>query len=495
MAHDSNFTRTYRNSPYGISMGEIKQVLGESTLDLGSLCTSSHINKYAKYRPVKHTSKGILTDAMRKEVNCGIDCSDSSTGCFSTSLKNLLDRAKTVNDWTVILPDTPQDNYRMLDFDKYYQNARAPFQQTSNVVGNVTSTTSQEQIWQSIPVIAQIDTYNGYQENLRPSDLLEALTRKGNTTSEFQFGYLYRNSATPSVTPSIAQATSVGQTIDNFVGYSQPVQFTPPASYASPVTYDVAFIAYVQNGGTYWATFFPKTYCQLKLSLFGVFDENDNSIEGTTLNFNSTGGTRQLKISGYNWDSSWGGKGNPDAPILISMSPDHGGTISNWSEVTFTVGNANISTFSGYYTTTVRITAPSTIDTNPNYYIDFHVRQQCGQKYHSISHTDSSGNELGNEIRLTNNSISAEKDFYISADVAWNITSIVYVDGEGEEHTTSDISVTPTSALAPASGQSYRITTCTIANEVALPAGRHYKVSFYNSQYDVLYRLNIVAKE
>ena len=495
MAHDIVNGRIYSTSTSGIdATGDVAPVLNADTGDWKALCTNTGINKYAKFRPIERDTHLELTEAQRQDSNCGIDCSDTSTGCFSTSLKSLLDRAKALNDWTRILPST---NYRITDFDGYYKNARAPFRQTENIAGNVTSPTSQEQIWQRVPVIAQTDTYNSHQENLRPGDLVGALTSGGRTLASYKFAYIYRNVSTPSATPSIASVdTAGGQTIDSFIGYANPVSFAPPSSYASPVTYDVVFIAYHLSGGSYWATFFPKTYCQLKLALFSVFDANNNPIEGQTLQFPASGGIETLRISGYNWGASWSGKGNPDAPILITMTPDQGGTDATWSEVELSVGRANISTFSGYYTTTVILSAPGVSSESPNYAIDFHVRQRCNDKYHEIAYTDSEGNELGNELRLNNNSISWERSFYMTADISWTLTRVVWIDGEGESYDASDqISVTPASASAPSAGQPYKTTTCYITNLVQLTAGRHFQAFFQNTQYGAAYRLNIYAKE
>lgn len=481
---------------------DIAYVLGRSTGAVGLLCADVdemgvHVNaikKYAKYKPIEHPQPIELTDAMRGGVNYGVDCSDTATGCFSSNLGELLTRAKAVNDWNMIPPSTW---YRVLDFDGYYNAPRPPFAQIPDIVGNVTSPTSQEQIWQRLPVVAQKDIVDNVRRNLQPCDLVEALTRKGDIPDDFRFGYLYRNASTPTAVPTLASVGSAGdQSIDNFDGYAQPVSFTPPSSYASPVTYDVVFIAYVLKNGTYWATFFPKTYCQMKLSLLSVLDENDVSIEGQTLNFPKTGGSRQLKISGYNWGSNWGGKGNPDAPILMTLSPDHGGTISNWAEVELNVGNANIATFEGYYTTTVRIDAPGVVTDSPNYYIDFRVRQQCNQKVHEIDHTDSEGNSIGNLLQLSTNRIEAEKAFYITSDIAWERGSIVWIDSEGDEHdASSEISVGPASSAAPYPGVPYKVTTCTVVNLIELPAGRHYQVVFRNNTYGALYRLNIYSVE
>lgn len=55
-----------------VSFADVNTVLGTSHTDLGLLCKDSHINMWAKYKPVKHSATGLLTDAQRKNVNYGI---------------------------------------------------------------------------------------------------------------------------------------------------------------------------------------------------------------------------------------------------------------------------------------------------------------------------------------------------------------------------------------------------------------------------------------
>ena len=58
-----------------VSVHDVAQVLGVGSNDVGTLCTSTNINKWAKYRPLEpQTQKkvGLLTDAERALVNWGI---------------------------------------------------------------------------------------------------------------------------------------------------------------------------------------------------------------------------------------------------------------------------------------------------------------------------------------------------------------------------------------------------------------------------------------
>ena len=57
MAKDSNNTKLWIGT--GLRLGEIKDVLNEDTADLGSLCKSSNINAWARYKPFRNSSKGF----------------------------------------------------------------------------------------------------------------------------------------------------------------------------------------------------------------------------------------------------------------------------------------------------------------------------------------------------------------------------------------------------------------------------------------------------
>lgn len=50
---------------------DVRFVLGETALDVGNLCKSKNINKFAKYKPCQHTSFMPLTDALRYDINNG----------------------------------------------------------------------------------------------------------------------------------------------------------------------------------------------------------------------------------------------------------------------------------------------------------------------------------------------------------------------------------------------------------------------------------------
>ena len=55
-----------------VSIYDVRKILGNLSVDLGTLCLGPTINKWAKYKPVKHNGLGLLTDQQRKLVNYGI---------------------------------------------------------------------------------------------------------------------------------------------------------------------------------------------------------------------------------------------------------------------------------------------------------------------------------------------------------------------------------------------------------------------------------------
>ena len=55
-----------------VSIYDVRKILGNQSVDLGTLCLGPTINKWAKYKPVKHNGVGLLTDQQRKFVNYGI---------------------------------------------------------------------------------------------------------------------------------------------------------------------------------------------------------------------------------------------------------------------------------------------------------------------------------------------------------------------------------------------------------------------------------------
>lgn len=106
-------TRIYvdSDSGTGLTISEIKSVLGESSLDLGTLCKSSKVNPLAKYKPVNVASWGELTEAQRKTAEYGIGPTEYSTN-EDTAITKM---------WAY---EKPTSYFRALDFDGYRHDAK-----------------------------------------------------------------------------------------------------------------------------------------------------------------------------------------------------------------------------------------------------------------------------------------------------------------------------------------------------------------------------------
>lgn len=55
-----------------VGVWEVSKVLGIRSGDVGTVCTSTRINPWAKFKPVNHSQLGVLTDAERAEAVYGM---------------------------------------------------------------------------------------------------------------------------------------------------------------------------------------------------------------------------------------------------------------------------------------------------------------------------------------------------------------------------------------------------------------------------------------
>ena len=60
-----------------VSISNVKECLSESTYDLGKLCTSSKINAYSKYKPMRINTTAIATEEQMKAINYGYSYPDT----------------------------------------------------------------------------------------------------------------------------------------------------------------------------------------------------------------------------------------------------------------------------------------------------------------------------------------------------------------------------------------------------------------------------------
>ena len=102
------------------SISEVKQVLAETSNSVGGLCTSPKINKWAKYKPVRHPSKGDLTESELQSVHYGLSVSYDGTADYTKPIGG------------------EQSPFRLGDFRGYNRNARPPVSVEIISVGNQT---------------------------------------------------------------------------------------------------------------------------------------------------------------------------------------------------------------------------------------------------------------------------------------------------------------------------------------------------------------------
>ena len=118
-----------------ISVAMVKAKLSAATNDVGQLCTHENINKWSKWKPVRHNSLVPITQAQLEspEVNFGLKPPTRNT-----------DYTKIVDTkWTYEKPTGLSTSpYRLEDFRNYYHNAGAIASADQNVkINKATNTT------------------------------------------------------------------------------------------------------------------------------------------------------------------------------------------------------------------------------------------------------------------------------------------------------------------------------------------------------------------
>lgn len=135
---------TTTNPDTGVSVYDVQTVLGRGTGDVGLLCSDQEwynnalrrvnkINKWAKYKPLRSSKLGTLTDAERVELNQGLTMTkytnpaDLVSG-YESDYAYQPPRGKTTyNEW-----------FRLLDFNGYNHYAEGPVSSFTCPSGEVT---------------------------------------------------------------------------------------------------------------------------------------------------------------------------------------------------------------------------------------------------------------------------------------------------------------------------------------------------------------------
>lgn len=115
-----------------VSIEDVATCLGVGSYDLGTLCQSSNINKWALYKPVKHANIGILSESEKKgfDGQIGFDIPWSSLSSCGQDIETII--RDEVATWNYNRPAGGNYPFRLLDFENYNHNAIKPFN-SSNV--------------------------------------------------------------------------------------------------------------------------------------------------------------------------------------------------------------------------------------------------------------------------------------------------------------------------------------------------------------------------
>ena len=181
-----------------VALADICRVLRENTLDLGSLCRSRGINKWAKYKPVKMaeleyedelntTRDGWSADSAwwrGTDGQCGI-ANIVSYGASQLTADTIADLF--ASNWTY---DPPTGGttcpYRAEDFLRYRHTAQSPF-------GKLTAYPSPEgKYWQGSSVLRwQIEPHTAEDDELSLADIGRAFGGVEYSISQMWFGMLF----------------------------------------------------------------------------------------------------------------------------------------------------------------------------------------------------------------------------------------------------------------------------------------------------------------
>lgn len=110
-----------------VSISDIAKAIKSSSLDLGTLCESPKINKFAKYKPIRYDTYKALTEAQRKgmptDISQNIFYGIKITGPTSGTLDNDLVEIHNTKFEYLQPRGGSEEPYRMLDFDGYKHDA------------------------------------------------------------------------------------------------------------------------------------------------------------------------------------------------------------------------------------------------------------------------------------------------------------------------------------------------------------------------------------
>lgn len=105
-----------------VSLYDVMTALGESKEDLGTLCTSDKINRWAKFKPYRINQPGDITDTQRKYINFGL----IMPTIYNSKAELIAGLRSNGGSWGYDRP-ADVDWQRLTDFDGYNHNSIPPF--------------------------------------------------------------------------------------------------------------------------------------------------------------------------------------------------------------------------------------------------------------------------------------------------------------------------------------------------------------------------------
>lgn len=123
-------------SPVGVE--DVRRVLGEASTDIGTLCTSDKINRWAKFKPYAVNQIAPISDAQRKAYSYGIK--DIPYFRYGRGMVSFINDGSPAPD-NGLKPEyftyeKPSAVMRLTDFDGYYHDATEPL--TAPTVDSIT---------------------------------------------------------------------------------------------------------------------------------------------------------------------------------------------------------------------------------------------------------------------------------------------------------------------------------------------------------------------
>lgn len=124
--------KIYVSSPYGVSIADVKAVLNESSTDLGTLCKSNKINRWAKYKPMRKDGPLPIFFAYRKAYHFGLSLPFCNDDIMNDLAHDVLTRTNT-SGWSYLQPRGDmtgsggvKEFYRLSDFVRYPTDSADP---------------------------------------------------------------------------------------------------------------------------------------------------------------------------------------------------------------------------------------------------------------------------------------------------------------------------------------------------------------------------------